>query len=96
MENKHWFDPIYDECRKLRSIACSLTEMSEASYVLGNNRMGRVLNAMSEAVRSSQDAIFKAASSQVSEEFRQSEQATHNMLATALAVASKTGDGKQR
>ena len=81
-----------EECKKLRRLSHKLENYSNAFSITGNYEMSGKLYKMASEVFDSQKALSDVVSEHIHEGFKQAQQASANILKTALAVSEmKTG-----
>jgi hypothetical protein len=83
--SKEYLDAIHSETDKLMKISKQLIKLSNAFYTTGNYPLGEQLEIMSLAVLESQSNIGKAVNNELQTQYKNSQQASVNMLNAALA-----------
>ena len=84
-KNEFWFDDIFGEMRELDNISYTLQSLAKAFRRTGNVDVSDEMDAIAESLFIARDRIQKAVGEHCTEEYKQSEQATKNMVSAALS-----------
>lgn len=85
-------DVSHDECNKLSKISRRLRSLSGAFSVTGNDAMADKLFTLAEDIHKSQKLIRDAVGRDIHEGYKRSQEASANLLKTALAVSTLKGE----
>ena len=89
-----WLDIIHRESSILLRVSEELQSLSQAFYTIGNGLVGYKLEELAKLCLISSKEVSRATCLCLTEEVRRSQEATANILKTALAVAAR--DSKSR
>ncbi len=81
-----WFEKIFDETRAIMHITWELDSLADAFMGTGNSLVSEAIREIARELNTSQDIISKAVGEHSTEDYKQSEQATRNVLLTALGM----------
>lgn len=86
-----WLDKMHDARNSIGQCAFHLEALADAFFTTGNTVMGTRLAVVAEDLHKNSDIIHQGIGEKISEQLRDSQQATGNMLAIALNMATMKG-----
>jgi hypothetical protein len=91
-----WIDELHCVASNLTSEAQCLEDLGHAFYRVGNTTLGQQMMLMAERMDNFSESVGRCTGQAVDEQFKQTEQASKNMLAGVFAGAALEADDPDR